>query len=126
MDAVRAAARDTEQVRSLAGSGEEWVVDAARQRIVLPDGTVVDMAKRKVLLDLLVALCEQGGGATKEQLLARVWAIKDYNPLDHDHRLKVAVRKLRRLLEEALGEDPLVAADEGYRLRGRVRFVPSS
>lgn len=126
VDALRAAARDTEQVRSLAGSGEEWVVDAARQRLVLPDGTVVDLAKRKVLLDLLVALCEQGGGATKEQLLARVWAVKDYNPLDHDNRLKVAVRKLRRLLEEALGEDPLVAAEDGYRLQGRVRFVPSS
>jgi hypothetical protein len=33
------------------------------------------------------------------------------------------VRKLRRLLEEVLGDDPIEAKDDGYRLRGKVRFI---
>jgi len=34
------------------------------------------------------------------------------------------VRKLRRLLEEALGTDPLETDEDGYRRRDRVRSVP--
>ena len=74
-------------------------------------------------IDLLTALCARGGAATKEQLLEDAWGVREYHPLQHDNRLKVAVRKLRRLLEEVLGDDPIEAADDGYRLRGKVRFL---
>lgn len=103
--------------------GPAWCVDGAALRIVLADGRAVDLSKKKVLFDLLAALCRLGGTASKEQLLEVAWGIRDYHPLRHDNRLKVAVRKLRRLLEGALGEDPMEAKDDGYRLRGRVRFI---
>jgi DNA-binding response OmpR family regulator len=104
-------------------AGPEWVVDGAGMRIVLPDGTTVDLSKKKVLFDLLATLCHHGGKASKEQLLEVAWGVRDYHPLRHDNRLKVAVRKLRRLLEDALGDDPIEASEDGYRLRGRVRYI---
>ncbi len=125
--AATAAARALElaQTASLVreGQGPEWVVDGARRCISLADGTVVDLSAKQVLFDLLATLCRYGGRATKEQLLAVAWGVRDYHPLRHDNRLKVAVRKLRRLLEDVLGDDPLEADHDGYRLRGRVRFI---
>lgn len=100
-----------------------WTVDEARRRIVVGHDVVVDLADKGILFGLLVALGRRGGAATKEQLQQDVWGEQRYHPLRHDNRLKVAVRKLRRLLEDALGDDPLEASDDGYRLRGRVRFV---
>jgi hypothetical protein len=108
-------------VRSAAGP--EWTVEAAAMRILLADGSVVDLSGKKVLFDLLCALCRRGGAATKEQLLQDAWGVREYHPLHHDNRLKVAVRKLRRLLEDVLGADPVEAHDDGYRMRGRVRFI---
>lgn len=106
------------------GTGDrEWVVDEARRQIVCGSDVVVDLSDKAILLGLLVTLLRHGGHATKEQLLVEVWAVREYHPLHHDNRLKVAVRKLRRLLEEVLGDDPIEAGDDGYRLRGRVRFV---
>jgi hypothetical protein len=103
--------------------GPEWTVEVAAVRILLSDGRVVDLSGKKVLFDLLCALCRRGGAATKEQLLQEAWGVRDYHPLHHDNRLKVAVRKLRRVLEDVLGADPLEASEDGYRLRGRVRFI---
>jgi hypothetical protein len=104
-------------------AGPEWTVDASALRIILADGRTVDLSHRKVLFDLLATLCANGGAATKEQLLERAWGVREYHPLHHDNRLKVAVRKLRRLLEEVLGADPIETASDGYRLRGKVRFL---
>jgi DNA-binding response OmpR family regulator len=100
-----------------------WTLDVLAMRVLLPDGRTIDLSAKKVLFDLLVALCKHGGSATKEQLLERAWGVREYHPLRHDNRLKVAVRKLRRLLEETLGDDPLEATEDGYRLRGHVRLV---
>lgn len=124
--AARALALDQKASVVREGEGPEWIVDGARMRIALPDGSAVDLSKKKVLFDLLAALCRQGGTASKEQLLEVAWGVRDYHPLRHDNRLKVAVRKLRRLLEEALGDDPIEASDDGYRMRGRVRFIERS
>lgn len=103
--------------------GAEWTVEVGALRILLADGRSVDFSSKKVLFDLLTTLGKHGGAATKEQLLEEAWGVREYHPLHHDNRLKVAVRKLRRLLEEVLGDDPIEAKDDGYRLRGKVRFI---
>lgn len=123
--AAAARALSLEQSASVVrdADGPEWIVDGAGMRIVLADGATVDLSKKKVLFDLLATLCRQGGQASKEQLLEVAWGVREYHPLHHDNRLKVAVRKLRRLLEDALGDDPIEAREDGYRLRGRVRFI---
>lgn len=100
-----------------------WTLDAMDMRILLADGASVDLKSKRVLFDLLLALSRRGGEATKEQLLLDAWGVRDYHPLRHDNRLKAAVRKLRRLLESTLGDDPLETTDDGYRLRGQFRVV---
>jgi DNA-binding winged helix-turn-helix (wHTH) protein len=92
-------------------------------RVILAEGRQVDLSGKKVLFDLLVALCRQGGTASKERLLEVAWGVRDYHPLHHDNRLKVAVRKLRRILEDVLGHDPIVAGEDGYRLTDQVRLT---
>lgn len=123
--AAAARALSLEETASVVASaaGPDWIVDGPTMRIVLPDGAAVDLSKKKVLFDLLATLCRHGGKASKEQLLEVAWGVREYHPLHHDNRLKVAVRKLRRLLEDHLGADPIEASDDGYRLRGRIRFV---
>ena len=123
--AAAARALSLEQTASVVANaaGPDWIVDGPTMRIVLPDGAAVDLSKKKVLFDLLATLCRHGGKASKEQLLEVAWGVREYHPLHHDNRLKVAVRKLRRLLEDHLGADPIEASDDGYRLRGRIRFV---
>jgi hypothetical protein len=101
----------------------EWTLDVEAMHILLHGGHAVDLSSKRVLFDLLLALSRRGGEATKEQLLEDAWGVRDYHPLRHDNRLKAAVRKLRRLFESTLGDDPLETTDDGYRLRGHVRVV---
>lgn len=124
--AVVAAVRQTSAFVSQrlgTGASPEWTIDAKASRIVLADGRAIDFASRKVLFDLLLALCRRGGASSKEQLLADAWGVRDYHPLQHDNRLKVAVRKLRVALDEVFGDAPVESVDDGYRLIGRVRFI---
>ncbi len=101
-----------------------WSLADDECRVWLPSGTSFSLAERPQLWCLLVALHERGGTATKEQLVQALWNEAEYHPLHHDNRLQVAVRKLRKLIED----DPsrpsrLVTTADGYILVGRVRRV---
>ncbi len=79
----------------------------------------LDLSRRAVLCALIEALAKRDGVASKEALVEALWPkIGAYHPLHRDNRLRVAVRKLRAALGEALGEerDWIATTQEGYAL----------
>ncbi len=117
---VRASAPSPDDGRWTPG----WGLDAARARVWLPDGRVLDLSRHPVQLGLLACLAARGGRATKEDLVLGVWEVREYHPLHHDNRLQAAIRKLRIQIED----DPsaparVVTESEGYALGGVFRWV---
>lgn len=106
-----------------AGEESAWGLDETRQSVwLIPDGRTVAFAKRPLPFRVLVAIADEGGRATKEALVTRVWGEPEYHRLKHDNRLHLAILKARRAIEE----DPahplrVIATEEGYALAGRVR-----
>jgi DNA-binding winged helix-turn-helix (wHTH) protein len=99
-----------------------WLIDPERKRVVTERGSVsFDRADR--IFGLLQELAARGA-ASKEQLVVRVWGVASYHPLRHDNRLKLAVRKLRSMLEaDRSASDRILTSSDGYRLIGPVRVV---
>ena len=118
-----AAAAGEEGAEKIAGDESGWGLDEVRQSVwLLPDGRTVSFAKRKLPFRVLLAIADEGGRATKESLVMRVWGEREYHRLKHDNRLHLAILKARRAIEE----DParparVLATDDGYALAGRVR-----
>src|SRR5262249_44040121 len=77
-----------------------WGLDEERCEVWLPEGRTVDLRPTPLLLRLLGALADAGGAASKEVLVTAAWGEREYHPLRHDNRLQVAMRKLRRLVED--------------------------
>ena len=105
----------------------EWGLADEGCRVWRSDGSMVSLADRPQLWNILVSLYHQGGAATKEQLVQDIWHESEYHPLHHDHRLHVAVRKLRQQIE-AWPSTPsfLLTTPHGYALTGLVRRVASA
>ncbi|MFO0686933.1 MAG: hypothetical protein U0234_33020 [Sandaracinus sp.] len=109
-------------------------VDGPRGRIF--DGpTSIDLGHQPVLLRVLAALARDGE-ADKETLVRAVWPeVREYHPLKHDNRLRLAVKKLRRKLtgqaEARRSIEPessalIVTRTDGYALaRSLVWLGPS-
>lgn len=99
-----------------------WGLADDERRVWLPNGSCFSLVERPQLWSILVALHERGGTATKEQLVQALWNEAEYHPLHHDNRLQVAVRKLRKLIEDEPSRPTrLVTTEDGYTLVGRVR-----
>lgn len=103
-----------------------WGLADDERRVWLPSGRSLSLRERPQLWSILVALHEHGGAATKEQLVHALWNESEYHPLHHDNRLQVAVRKLRKLIEDEPSRPArLVTTADGYTLVGRVRRTRS-
>jgi hypothetical protein len=101
------------------GSGPITYFDAPRARLSQPLGAAISLEAHPVLVRLLATLAAQGGAASKETLVCSVWQVRDYHPLRHDNRLRLAVRKLRSLAPAPL----LETTEDGYAIAGRLRWL---
>jgi DNA-binding winged helix-turn-helix (wHTH) protein len=98
-----------------------WGLNCDRRTVWLDDGREVALQQSPILWRVLTTLARRRGQATKEQLIDEAWD-EPYHPLKHDNRLRLAIRKLRKLIED----DPshptrLVTVADGYALLGTVR-----
>ncbi len=123
LDAVRRKSGATVGARVRGVEASRWGMDVGRHRVWRPDGSVVEFGERPLFWKLLGVLAQHEGTVSKEQLLSAVWDEQRYHPLRHDNRLRLAVRKLRQLIEP----DPdapvmVVTTDDGYRLGGTARL----
>ncbi|MEC7521634.1 MAG: AAA family ATPase [Myxococcota bacterium] len=106
------------------GWSAAWGLDASRQTIWLPDGREISLQRKPLLWRILETLAARGGAAGKEELVLEAWGEADYHPGRHDGKLHVAIRTLRRALEEDASQPTrLLTVEDGYRLGGTVRRV---
>lgn len=103
-----------------------WGLADDERRVWLANGRSLSLRERPQLWSILATLHDHGGAATKEQLVQALWNESEYHPLHHDNRLQVAVRKLRKLIEDEPSRPArLVTTADGYTLVGRVRRTRS-
>jgi DNA-binding winged helix-turn-helix (wHTH) protein len=81
---------------------------------------------QRKLIQVLAA--QPGLPHTKEQLLERVWGIDAFHPLKHENRLRMAIFKLRKLVEQLVEDTSnaptfIVTRDDGYILSDNVSVV---
>ena len=115
------------RIETLGPAGEyrpAWGLDASLSRVWLPDGRTIALAKKPLLFRILCTLADQGGEATKETLIHRAWAEREYHPMRHDPKLHVSIRALRKAIEDDPSEPSrLLTTDDGYALGGVIRRV---
>jgi hypothetical protein len=95
-------------------------IDVVRQLIWHRGAVVAPLDRHDVLLRFVAELARRDLAATKEELVVAVWGVREYHPLRHDNRLRLAARKLRLRLGPLAGR--LVATEDGYALNGRWRL----
>src|ERR1700677_5332731 len=88
------------------------------------DGSKVRLQEQPFLL-LTVLLESAGEVVTREELRQRLWSADTF--VDFDHRLAVAVSKLRDALRDSAENPKLVetVGRRGYRFLGRLEFADS-
>ncbi|HRI72289.1 MAG TPA: hypothetical protein PK156_48980, partial [Polyangium sp.] len=133
LDAFRAATgfHPPSPLRTVPHSNAEWTpawgFDELRNRVWLPDGRTIDLGKYPGATSLLRCLIESGGQATKEELVLGIWNERSYHPLLHDNRLRAAILKLRRQIEDDPASPTRVLTTvDGYALAEPMRLVRRS
>lgn len=109
---------------------EAWILHPATRGAWLRD-RIVDFRRRPVAWALVTAMLARAHvtrgateetkatetGATKEALVAAAWPGDVYHPLRHDNRLQVAIRDLRKLVEDEPARPVrIVTTPNGYAL----------
>jgi hypothetical protein len=116
----RAGGLHVERVGAGTGPGAgAWGLDETRMSAWTEDGRAVSFASTPMLWNVVKAIADRGGSASKGDLATSVWGVRDYHPLRDDKRLQVAVRKVRMLLEEnPSAPTRLITTADGYALGG--------
>lgn len=119
-----AASSEVRRALGLSGAPRALVIDVTGKRVVLPDGRVVDLSRRKnvrlVLLALARARCDEPGAVVlPDALLEAGWAGERMRSDAATKRLHTAIWTLRSLGFEAV----LLTEGEGYLLDPRINLV---
>jgi hypothetical protein len=103
-----------QHVKRAGAPGPTLYFDAPRAVLVAPGEATIDLGAYAVPVELLRALVHHGPALDKETLVRTVWKdVREYHPLHHDNRLRLAVRKLRA----RLGSLELISTrPDGYAL----------
>ena len=73
---------------------------------------------------ILTTIADHEGSVSKEDLVLAAWDEQEYHPLRHDNRLRLAVRKLRQVLEvDASNPTRVLTTSDGYAFGGHVRLL---
>lgn len=99
--------------------GPSWGYDALRAEVWLPGDRLIPLGRRVLFGRILEALARAGGEIGHEALAEAAWDVapEDFHPLDDTRRMHVAIRRLRKLIED----DPsaptrLVTVEGGYAI----------
>ena len=122
--AASSASSEVRRALALSGAVRALVIDSDGKRVVLPDGRVVDLSRRKSVRLVLMALAvarrdAPGTPVSAEALVEAGWSGERMRADAATKRLHTAIWTLRSAGLEAL----LVTEGEGYLLDPRINLV---
>jgi len=101
-----------------------WGMDEPATAVWLPDGRRVQFSTDALPWRILATIADHEGSVSKEDLVLAAWDEQEYHPLRHDNRLRLAVRKLRQVLEDdASNPTRVLTTSDGYAFGGHVRLL---
>ena len=86
---------------------------------------VVNFKNQFMLLDILKLLASNKGVAySKEDLVQQIWKTTDYNPLVHDNKVYVTIKRLRNLIEPNKNDPKYIfRSRDGYYIKDNLNIV---
>ena len=87
----------------------------------------IDFKNQFILLDMLKLLISKPGNAhSKESLVEKIWQ-QEYNPIVHDNKIYVTIKRLRMLLEPDYKKPKYIfRSKEGYYINKQVKALIKS
>ena len=118
---LRSAWRDLGDARK---GDPDIVIDLKNNKVLESDGRVIDFKNQFILISLLLEITKkQNSSITKESLSQLLWS-EEYNPVRHDNKIYVTVRRLRKLLEpNSKVPKYVLKTKEGYTLNKRINVL---
>lgn len=103
------------------------LIDHSHRTVITPAGKQVPVGNQFVLITLLKMLGGMPGAKlSKEEITRKLWK-QDYNPLVHDNKIYVTIRRLRKLIEPDSRHPAYVLnAEDGYMFNPKVSFKVQS
>ena len=103
------------------------VVNFENKTIIEKQKGQIDFKNQFILLDMLKLLISQPGNVhSKESLVEKIWQQK-YNPIVHDNKIYVTIKRLRELLEpDHKNPKYIFRAKEGYYINKEVKTLIKS
>ncbi len=121
--ALQVEKRLTELDQRTASRAVLQLIENGTRTLITPDLGRVEIGNQFLLLSLLKILAQEPGvRMTKEDITLRLWK-QEYNPLVHDNKIYVTIRRLRSMIESDR-QKPfyILSAQDGYMFNPNVEF----
>ncbi len=98
----------------------DYFFEVDRGVLINRNGSKLDFGGQFVMQDLLALFTKSPGRSfSKEEIVSAVWS-EEYDPVSHNNKLYVTIRRLRRMLQQMDLSVPssnlIIRSKEGYRL----------
>ncbi len=105
-------------------SEADLIFDAGARSLIIKGRGIVDFGNQFTMIDLMLLFVKNHGTVySKEALIEYLWK-EPYDPVAHDNKIYVTIRRLRQLVEEK-GKRPryIIKCRNGYCLSKLVRVL---
>ena len=116
-----------EELKAKKVNNYDIVISFENKTIIEKQKGQIDFKNQFILLDMLKLLISQPGNAhSKESLVEKVWQ-QEYNPIVHDNKIYVTIKRLKELLEPDYKNPKYIfRSKEGYYINKQVKALIKS
>ena len=113
-----------ERLKTKKVNNYDIVVSFKDKTIIEKQKGQIDFKNQFILLDMLKLLISQPGNAhSKESLVEKIWQ-QEYNPIFHDNKVYVTIKRLKELLEPDYKNPKYIfRSKEGYYINKEVKTL---
>ena len=113
-----------EKLKTKKVNNYDIIVSFENKTIIEKQKGQIDFKNQLILLDMLKLLISQPGNAhSKESLIEKIWQ-QEYNPIVHDNKIYVTIKRLKELIEPDYKKPKYIfRAKEGYYINKEVKTL---